>query len=50
MSDLRGFEASGRLGVYITEAQNLDKTLIKLAYSAQEKTVYLLSKEIINLR
>lgn len=31
-SDLRGYDTSGmRAGVYITEAQNLDRTLIKLA-------------------
>ena len=31
MSDIRGFDANGNVGIYITEAQNLDKTLIKLA-------------------
>ena len=31
MSDIRGFEANGHIGVYITEAQNLDRELIKLA-------------------
>lgn len=31
MSDIRGFDANGKIGIYITEAQNLDKTLIKLA-------------------
>ena len=32
MSDLRGFDTSGmRAGIYITEAQNLDITLMKLA-------------------
>lgn len=31
-SDIRGFDTSGmRAGVYITEAQNLDRTLMKLA-------------------
>ena len=32
MSDIRGFDTTGlKAGVYITEAQNLDKTLMKLA-------------------
>jgi len=32
MSDIRGFDTSGmKAGVYITEAQNLDINLIKLA-------------------
>jgi predicted ribonuclease YlaK len=32
MSDIRGFDTSGmRAGVYISEAQNLDITLMKLA-------------------
>lgn len=32
MSDIRGFETGAeKIGVYITEAQNLDKTLVKLA-------------------
>lgn len=32
LSDVRGIDTSGmRAGVYITEAQNLDRTLIKLA-------------------
>lgn len=31
-SDIRGYDTTGmRAGVYITEAQNLDRTLIKLA-------------------
>ena len=32
MSDIRGFDTSGmQAGIYITEAQNLDKDLMKLA-------------------
>lgn len=32
MSDIRGYDTSGmRAGIYISEAQNLDRTLIKLA-------------------
>lgn len=32
MSDIRGYDTTGqRAGIYITEAQNLDRTLIKLA-------------------
>lgn len=32
MSDIRGYDTNGmRAGIYITEAQNLDRTLIKLA-------------------
>ena len=32
LSDIRGYDTSGmRAGVYISEAQNLDRTLIKLA-------------------
>ena len=32
MSDIRGYDTSGmRAGIYITEAQNLDITLMKLA-------------------
>jgi predicted ribonuclease YlaK len=32
MSDIRGFDTNGmKAGVYITEAQNLDINLIKLA-------------------
>lgn len=32
MSDIRGYDTSGmRAGIYITEAQNLDRTLMKLA-------------------
>ena len=32
LSDIRGFDTSGmRAGIYITEAQNLDRTLMKLA-------------------
>ena len=32
MSDIRGYDTTGmRAGVYISEAQNLDRTLMKLA-------------------
>ena len=32
LSDIRGYDTSGmRAGVYISEAQNLDRTLMKLA-------------------
>lgn len=32
MSDIRGYDTTGmKAGIYITEAQNLDRTLLKLA-------------------
>lgn len=44
MSDIRGYDTNGmRAGIYITEAQNLDKTLIKLALQrAGEDCVFIL--------
>ena len=43
-SDLRGYETgTGSIGIYITEAQNLDKTLIKLALQrAGEDCVFII--------
>ena len=48
MSDIRGFDASGlKAGIYITEAQNLDITLLKLALQrAGEDSIVILDGDV----
>lgn len=48
MSDIRGFDTTGmRAGIYITEAQNLDITLLKLALQrAGEDAIFILDGDV----
>ena len=47
MSDIRGYDTTNmNAGVYITEAQNLDINLMKIALQRIGKTLSVLSREI----